>query len=47
MLFEVRPTDPVIYAGTAALLLVVSVAASSAPALRAARLDPMQTLREQ
>jgi len=47
MLFEVRPTDPVIFAGTAALLLAVSFAASSAPAFRAARLDPMRTLREQ
>jgi ABC-type lipoprotein release transport system permease subunit len=47
MLFEVQPTDPVTFAGTAALLLVVSIAASSAPAFRASRLDPMNTLREQ
>jgi predicted permease len=47
MLFEVRPTDPLIFAATAALLLVVSIAASSAPAFRASRLDPMKTLREQ
>jgi putative ABC transport system permease protein len=47
MLFEVRPTDPVTFAGTAALLLGVSIAASSAPAFRAARLDPMKTLRDQ
>ena len=47
MLFEVRPTDPATFAGTAALLLLVSLAASSAPAYRAARLDPMKTLREQ
>jgi len=47
MLFEVRPTDPVTFAGTASLLLVVSIAASSAPAFRAARMDPMRTLRDQ
>ena len=47
MLFQVRPTDPVTFAATAALLLVVSVAASGAPAFRASRLDPVKTLREQ
>lgn len=47
MLFEVRPTDPVTFAATAALLLLVSIAASSAPAFRASRLDPMKTLRVQ
>lgn len=47
MLFGVRPTDSVTFAATAALLLLVSVAASSAPAFRASRLDPMKTLREQ
>jgi putative ABC transport system permease protein len=47
LLFETRPTDPVTYAATALLLLTVSVAASSAPAYRAARLDPIETLREQ
>ncbi len=47
MLFGVRPTDPVTLAATAALLLAVSVAASSVPAFRASRLDPMKTLREQ
>jgi predicted permease len=46
MLFEVRPTDPVTFTATAALLLVVSVAACSAPAFRASRLDPIKTLGE-
>jgi predicted permease len=46
MLFEVQPTDTVTFAVTAVLLLVVSVAASGAPAFRASRLDPMRTLRE-
>jgi len=47
MLYGIRPTDPVTFAATTALLLLVSVAASSVPAYRAARLDPMKTLREQ
>jgi predicted permease len=47
MLFQVRPTDPITFAATATLLLAVSLTASTAPALRAARLDPMKTLREQ
>ena len=47
MLFEVRSTDPVTFAATAALLLLVSIAASSAPAFRASRLDPVKTLHVQ
>jgi predicted permease len=47
MLFGVRPTDPVTLAATVVLLLAVSVAASCVPAIRASRLDPMKTLREQ
>lgn len=47
MLFHVKPTDPLTFAITAALLILVSVAASSVPACRAAYLDPSQTLREQ
>jgi putative ABC transport system permease protein len=47
LLFRVQPTDPLTFALTSALLLVVSVAATSIPAYRAAHLDPTQTLREQ
>ena len=47
MLFQVQSTDPLTLAATATLLLVVSALASSLPAYRAARLDPMKTLREQ
>lgn len=47
MLFHVRPTDPVTFLAATMLLLAVSIAASSAPAYRAARMDPMRTLREQ
>jgi predicted permease len=47
MLFHVHPTDPLTLAATAMLLLVVSFVASSLPAYRAARMDPMRILREQ
>ncbi|HTW78593.1 MAG TPA: ABC transporter permease [Terracidiphilus sp.] len=47
MLFHTRPTDPVTFASTAALLVFVSFIATTLPAFRAARLDPMKTLREQ
>jgi ABC-type lipoprotein release transport system permease subunit len=43
----VKPFDPLTFAAVSAVLLVVSLVASSVPAYRAARLDPMQTLREQ
>jgi putative ABC transport system permease protein len=47
MLYGIRAYDPITFAATAGLLLAVSVAASIVPAYRAARLDPIQTLREQ
>jgi predicted permease len=47
MLYGIRPNDPVTFAAMTGLLLLVCVAASSIPAYRAARLDPMKTLREQ
>jgi putative ABC transport system permease protein len=47
MLYSIRPTDPVTFAVTTGLLLLVSVAASSVPAYRAARMDPIKALREQ
>ena len=47
MLYGIRPTDPVTFAATAVLFLLVSIVASSMPAYRAARMDPMKTLREQ
>jgi len=46
MLYGVEPLDPVTFAAVAAILLLVSLAASGAPAWRAARLDPMRTLRD-
>jgi len=47
MLFGVQRFDPMTFAGVSLVLLLVSLIASSVPAMRAARLDPMRTLREQ
>jgi putative ABC transport system permease protein len=45
LLFGVSPVDPATYAGVVALLLTVSAIACTAPAWRAARVDPSVTLR--
>jgi hypothetical protein len=45
LLFGVTPTDPASFAAVAALLLVVSLAATAVPAWRAARVDPARALR--
>jgi ABC-type antimicrobial peptide transport system permease subunit len=47
LLFETSPRDPLVLGGVAALLLVVAVAASAVPALRAARVDPNSALRDE
>jgi putative ABC transport system permease protein len=47
MLYGVKRFDPMTFVAVSAVLLLVSLAASSVPAYRAARLDPMTTLREQ
>ncbi len=44
---QVHPLDPVTFSAVIVVLLAVSLLASTAPAYRAARLDPMRTLREQ
>jgi len=46
MLYGIGPSDPVTFAAMAAVLLLVSVAASGLPAYRAARMNPNQALRE-
>ena len=47
MLFEVRPNDPVALAGACALLVGIALLGSFLPARRAARVDPLTTLREE
>jgi putative ABC transport system permease protein len=47
MLYGVSATDPTTLAAIALLVLAVSLAASLFPALRAARVEPMQVLRQE
>jgi len=47
MLFGTKPLDALTFIGVSTVLLLVCLLASSGPAYRAARLDPVKTLREQ
>src|SRR5262249_5870464 len=47
LLFGVGALDPVTFATTAAVILVVALVASYIPALRASRIDPVIALREE
>ena len=44
-LFEVSPTDPLIYAGSVSLMILMALVASALPAARAAAADPIRALR--
>lgn len=47
LLFDVKPSDPAIYAGVGFVLGLVVLAASYLPARRAAKLDPLVALRQE
>jgi ABC-type antimicrobial peptide transport system permease subunit len=47
MLFGIEPVDLPTFPALSAAVLLISVAASLAPALRATRVDPMEALREE
>jgi putative ABC transport system permease protein len=46
LLFEITPVDPATFSSASVLLLAVALAACWIPARRAARIEPIQALRE-
>jgi len=46
LLFGIGANDPLTLLGMVGLLIVIALVASSVPAIRAARVDPMEALRE-
>jgi ABC-type lipoprotein release transport system permease subunit len=45
LLFGIEPTDPVAYVAAVGVILSAAALASYLPARRAARVDPVETLR--
>jgi ABC-type antimicrobial peptide transport system permease subunit len=46
LLYGVSPADPLVIGGILGLVLAVAVMAALIPAIRAARVEPMQILRD-
>jgi putative ABC transport system permease protein len=46
-LFDVRPTEPLVFVGSALLLATIALLACLVPARRAARVDPVEALRHE
>jgi len=46
-LYEIKPTDPLTFVVVSVLLLLVALFASWLPARRAAKVDPMEALRNE
>jgi ABC-type antimicrobial peptide transport system permease subunit len=47
MLYGVSPSDPITLSAVVAVVVAAAVLAAIVPAARAARVDPMQALREE
>jgi len=45
MLYGVGPRDPIVLGGVSIFLVLIALIAALAPAVRAARIDPVQAIR--